>query len=123
MEVVMKLFKITVAMVLLLAASVAVAGKGGPIISGYWEGSGQAIYPDGTIADIVLVQALLSQNGNFIHGGAEFAVIIGDGGEASQEGQMSGHLSGNALTGVLGGCFGEAPNCISAETSPGADAG
>jgi hypothetical protein len=69
MEVVMKLFKITVAMVLLLAASVAVAGKGGPIISGYWEGSGQAIYPDGTIADIVLVQALLSQNGNFIHGG------------------------------------------------------
>jgi len=110
----MKLVKVLVAAVLLLAAGAAVAGKGGPIASGFWEGSGQAVYPDGTIAEIILVEALLSQDGNFIHGGAEFTVIIGDNDPVTQEGQMSGHISGNAVTGVLGGCFAEAPNCIGA---------
>jgi hypothetical protein len=112
MEVVMKLIKVLVAAVFLLAAGVAVAGKGGPIASGYWEGSGQAVYPDGTIAEITLVEALLLQDGNFIYGGAEFMVIIGDNEPVSQEGQLSGHISGNAITGVMGGCFAEAPNCI-----------
>ena len=102
------------AIVLLTVAGTAVAGKGGPIIAGYWEGAGQAMYPDGTSAEIVFVGALLSQDGNFFHGGAAFIVIVGEGEPALQEGQMSGHISGNAVTGVLGGCFAEAPDCAGA---------
>lgn len=102
------------ALVLLVFSGAVMAGKGGPIASGYWEGSGEAIYPDGTKADIVLVQALLAQDGNFIFGGAAFSVIVGDGELDTQEGQMSGHLKGNKLKGLLGGCLDEAPDCIGA---------
>jgi hypothetical protein len=102
------------ALLLLVFSGAALAGKGGPIAAGYWEGSGEAIYPDGTKANIVLVQALLAQDGNFIHGGAAFSVIIGDADPVTQEGQMSGHLRGNKVKGLLGGCFGDAPNCVGA---------
>jgi hypothetical protein len=110
----MKLIKILLAAGLLLVAGGAVAGKGGPIASGYWMGDGQAIYPDGTIAEIISVAALLTQDGNFIYGDAEFHVVINDGDPLMQQGQMSGHISGNAIKGVLGGCLGEAPNCLGA---------
>jgi hypothetical protein len=114
MEVDMKLLRILVAIAFLMAAGAAIAGKGGPDASGYWIGSGQAIYPDGTLAEITLVQVLLTQDGNFIHGGAEFTVMIGENNPVMQEGQMSGNISGNVLKGVMGGCFAEAPNCIGA---------
>ena len=110
----MKLFKVLMAVCFLVAASVAVAGKGGPIASGYWEGSGQAMYPDGTSAEITLVQTLLTQEGSFIYGGAKFIVIVGENDPSEQLGQMSGHISGNDLRGVMGGCFTEAPDCIGA---------
>jgi hypothetical protein len=102
------------AIAFLTVAGAAVAGKGGPIAAGYWEGAGQAMYPDGTSAEITFVEALLFQDGNFIYGGAAFTVIVGENEPTTQESQMSGHISGNALTGVLGGCFAEAPNCIGA---------
>lgn len=102
------------ALVLLVCSGAAMAGKGGPIAAGYWEGSGEAIYPDGTKAKIVLVQALLAQDGNFIYGGAAFSVIVGDGELVEQEGQMSGHLKGNKVKGLLGGCLPEAPECVGA---------
>ena len=110
----MKLFKVLMAVCFLMTASVAVAGKGGPIASGFWEGSGQAMYPDGTSAEITLIQALLTQEGNFIYGGAEFTVIVGENDPSTQPGQISGHISGNDLTGVMGGCFADAPDCIGA---------
>ena len=110
----MKLFQVLVAVGFLMVAGVAVAGEGGPIASGFWVGSGQAMYPDGTSAEITLVQTLLTQEGNFIYGGAEFTVIVGDNDPTVQAGQMSGQISGNDVTGVLGGCFAEAPNCIGA---------
>ena len=72
------------------------------------------MYPDGTSAEITLVQALLTQDGNFIYGGAEFTVIVGENDPAMQAGQLSGHISGNAIKGAMGGCFAEAPNCIGA---------
>ena len=97
-----------------MVAGTVVAGKGGPIASGYWEGSGQAMYPDGTSAEITLVQTLLTQEGNFIFGEAEFTVIVGENEPAIQAGQMSGHISGNDIMGLLGGCFTEAPDCIGA---------
>jgi hypothetical protein len=102
------------AIALLAIAGSALAGKGGPIAAGYWQGHGQAIYPDGTSAEITFVEAILFQEGNFIHGGAAFTVVIGENDPVTQEGQMSGHIQGNALTGVMGGCFAEAPNCIGA---------
>jgi len=108
----MKFFQVLIAVSFLLATSVAVAGKGGPIASGYWEGSGQAMYPDGTSAEITLVQTLLTQEGNFIYGEAKFIVIVGENDPSEQLGQMSGHIKGNDLTGVMGGCFTEAPDCI-----------
>ena len=110
----MKLFKVLMAVCFLMTASVAVAGKGGSIASGFWEGSGQAMYPDGTSAEITLIQALLTQEGNFIYGGAEFTVIVGENDPSTQPGQISGHISGNDLTGVMGGCFADAPDCIGA---------
>ena len=58
------------------------------------------------------MQVLLHQDGSFIYGGAEFTVIIGDNEPMMQEGQMSGHISGNAIKGLMGGCLAEAPNCI-----------
>jgi len=112
MEVKMKLFKVLIAVSILMVAGTAVAGEGGPIASGYWQGSGQAMYPDGTTAEITLVQTFLTQEGNFIYGEAEFTVIVGENDPATQPGQMSGYISGNAITGVLGGCFAEAPSCI-----------
>jgi len=110
----MKFLKVLLIAFFLLSAGAAVAGKGGPIVTGAWEGSGQAIYPDGTIAEIILVEAFLVQDGNFIHGGAVFTVIIGENDPVANEGQLSGHISGNALKGLLGGCFADAPNCIGA---------
>lgn len=109
----LKIF-LVLSLVLLIFSGAALAGKGGPIISGYWEGAGQAIYPDGTIAEIVRVEALLAQDGNFIFGGAAFSVVINGGDPVTQEGQLSGHIRGNAVKGLLGGCFAEAPNCIGA---------
>ncbi|MEE4243755.1 MAG: hypothetical protein V2I36_20015 [Desulfopila sp.] len=108
----MKLIKVFLAAGLLLVAGGAVAGKGGPIASGYWMGDGQAIYPDGTVAEIISVAALLSQDGNFIYGGAEFHVIINDGDPVVQQGQISAHISGNQLKGVMGGCLTVAPDCL-----------
>lgn len=108
----MKLFKLLIAVSFLMLAAEAVAGKGGPIVSGYWEGSGQAMYPDGTIVEIALVEALLVQEGNFIYGGAEFTVIIDDISMPPQAAQMSGHISGNEIKGLLGGCLSEAPDCL-----------
>jgi hypothetical protein len=104
---------------LMLAFAPAYAGKGGPIAEGYWAGAGQAVYPDGTIADITRVEAMLFQDGNFIYGGAEFEVIVGDNPPWVQQGQLSGYLSGNEINGVLGGCFGPAPDCAGAGTLQG----
>ena len=112
MEVNMKLLRLFIAVIFLMVAGVALAGKGGPVVSGYWEGYGQAMYPDGTIVEIALVEALLVQEGNFIYGGAEFTVIIDDISMPPQAAQMSGHISGNEIKGLLGGCISEAPDCL-----------
>ena len=104
-----------IAIALFVFAGAAVAGKGGPIITGYWEGTGQAMYVDGTIANIKSVIADLHQEGDFIYGVAQFEVTVGDNPEPMiQVGQMSGHISGNAITGVLGGCITTAPDCVGA---------
>ena len=104
---------------LLILLAPAWAGKGGPIAAGYWEGAGQAIYPDGTAAEITRVEAMLFQDGNFIFGDAEFEVIVGELPPVTQQGQMSGHLFGNEIKGVLGGCFAPAPDCLGAGTFEG----
>ena len=85
---------------LLLAAAPAVAGKGGPTVEGFWGGAGHAIYPDGTIVEIVEVEASLLQDGYFFFGEASFTVILGDSDQVTQDAQMSGHIKGNALTGL-----------------------
>jgi hypothetical protein len=105
---------------LLIVFAPAQAGKGGPIAEGFWQGAGQAIYPDGTFAEITRVEALLFQDGNFIYGGAEFEVIVGDSPAVVQQGQMSAHMMGNKIKGVLGGCFGPPPEyCLGAGTFEG----
>ena len=115
----MKILKILVAAVFLLAAGSAVAGKGGPIIAGVWAGSGQAMYLDGTPAIIVSVSVVLYQEGNFFYGLAEFEVTVGEDEQPTQFGQLSGHISGNAVKGVMGGCEGPAPACFGAATFDG----
>ena len=109
-----------IALSFLLVSAAAIAGKGGPIISGYWEGSGQAMYVDGTSAEITLVSAELFQDGNFFYGFAQFEVLIGDNPEpVTHQGQMSGHIKGNAITGVLGGCITTPPDCLGGATLDG----
>lgn len=107
------------AIALLIVFAPAYAGKGGPIAEGLWLGAGHAVYPDGTIAEITRVEALLSQDGNFIYGYAEFDVTIDGYQMDTQVGQMSGHLMGNKITGVLGGCEEPAPACGGAGTFDG----
>jgi hypothetical protein len=71
------------------------------------------------MADITSVDAYLTQNGKFLSGYASFQVEI-DGDELDlQEGQMSGHISGNAISGVLGGCDPYAPYCAGAAVFEG----
>jgi len=93
----------------------AVAGNGGPIVAGLWEGTGQAMYMDGTTAEITLVMADLYQEADFVYGVAQFTVIVGDSTvPETQTGQMSAHIQGNAIKGVLGGCVTTAPDCVGA---------
>jgi len=94
----------------LTVAGAAVAGKGGPIITGVWAGTGQAMYVNGTSADIVSVYAELIQEGKFFSGFAVFEVTVG----GTQEAQMSGHISGNSIKGIMGFCPGPAPECFGA---------
>ena len=108
------------ALSLCVVAGAAVAGKGGPLVTGSWEGAGQAMYVDGTTAEIVFVGADLAQEGNFIHGVAGFVVFVGDNPvPVEQFAQMSGHISGNAISGIMGGCLTEAPDCLGAATFAG----
>ena len=99
---------------LLLVLAPAYAGKGGPIAEGLWGGAGHAIYPDGTTARITRVEVELFQDGNFVYGNAEFDVIVEGFPEFTQQGQMSAHIKGNKIKGVLGGCLPAAPECLGA---------
>jgi hypothetical protein len=103
----------------ILIVTSAVAGGGRPTAAGHWEGTGRAMYMDGTSADITLVIADLSQEGKFIYGTAQFTVIIGDNDPDTQVGQMSGHIQGNSIEGVLGGCVTTAPDCAGAAVFDG----
>jgi hypothetical protein len=69
----------------------------------------QGIYADGTTAEIV-VTLDLNEEGDFVHGTAGFTVDI-DGSAIEQAGQISGHIQGNAINGIFGGCITVAPDC------------
>ena len=94
----------------LFIATGAVAGKGGKNIAGMWEGTGQAMYMDGTTAEITVDSASIYQEGEFVYGDVSLTYVIG-GNSTSQLGQVSGHIQGNVLTGIFGGCQGPAPDC------------
>ena len=106
--------KLFALLALSILAAAAFAAKGGPIISGVWVGSGQAIYMDGTTAEIVVDLVSIYQEGNFIYGDSQFTVTVGDGDPQTLPGQLSGYIQGNALKGIFGGCITEAPNCVGA---------
>ena len=80
--------------------------------AGIWEGTGQGIYPDGTTSQITDVSANLAQEGNFIYGTAQFTLTVGNNDPVVQVGQLSGHIQGNAVKGLFGGCLGPAPDCV-----------
>lgn len=99
----------------ILGAAGAVAAKGGPIVAGFWAGAGQAIYMDGTIAEIAVDRVDISQVGNFVYGDSQFTVTLGDGPPQTLLGQLSGYIQGNALKGTFGGCAPDgAPDCVGA---------
>jgi hypothetical protein len=99
---------------LLLVLAPAYAGKGGPIAEGIWSGAGHAIYPDGTTAEITRIDAQLFQDGMFVYGDAEFDVVVEGFPMYTQPGQMSAHMYGNKIKGVLGFCLPAAPECVGA---------
>ena len=108
-------YPIICAAALMLAAGSAIAGKGGRDVSGYWTGSGQAMYVDGTTASITSVDAELQQDGQFVYGLASFDVLVGDATEPdTQQGMISAFFDGKTIKGVLGGCIAEAPDCFGA---------
>jgi hypothetical protein len=80
--------------------------------AGQWEGTGQGIYPDGTTSQITDASANLAQEGNFIYGTAQFTLTVGNNDPVVQVGQLSGHIQGNAVKGLFGGCPGPAPDCV-----------
>ena len=93
----------------------ALAGKGGPLVTGTWTGTGQAIYMDGTEATIIVDFAHLNQTeDNFVYGNSQFRVTVGNNPKQTLPGQISGYIQGNILKGAFGGCAGPAPNCIGA---------
>lgn len=98
----------------ILGAAVAFAGKGGPIVAGLWAGSGQAIYMDGTVADIAVDRVSVYQEGNFVYGDSQFTVTIGAGDPQTLPGQLSGYIHGNVLKGTFGFCITVAPDCVGA---------
>jgi len=109
---------------LLCIPGVTIAGSDEPTTEGFWVGDGRAMYVDGTQATISSISALLFQDEKYFHGFAQFEVWIGDATQpVIQEGQISGHLSGNAIKGVMGGCFGVAPDCLGAAVLEGKLAG
>ena len=110
----MKRILIAVLALSILGAAGAVAGKGGPIVAGSWDGAGQAIYMDGTVAQIIVDFVSISQYGNFVYGDSQFRVKIGDGDLQTLPGQLSGYIHGNVLKGTFGGCMPAAPNCFGA---------
>jgi len=81
--------------------------------AGTWEGTGQGIYPDGTTSQITDAVAVLTQDGNFISGTAQFNLSVGGVDQGLQVGQLSGHIQGNAVKGIFGGCPVPAPDCVS----------
>jgi len=104
----------------LVAGVGAFAGQGGPIVAGSWTGYGQAIYMDGTMAQITIESAMLYQQGDFVYGNAQFSVAIGgDDPILLPPAQLSGHVQGNRIKGTFGACFGPAPNCFGAAVFEG----
>ena len=103
----------------ILCATGAFAGKGGPIIAGSWAGLGQAIYMDGTTAEIAVDFVSVYQKGNFVYGDSQFTVTIGDGSPQTLPGQLSGYIQGNVLKGTFGMCMPAAPDCIGAAVFEG----
>jgi hypothetical protein len=84
------------------------------VAAGQYEGTGQGIYMDGTTSVITDVTSDISQEGNFIYGTAQFTVTVGVNDPVTQGGQLSGHIQGNAIKGLFGGCTGPAPECVGA---------
>ena len=82
------------------------------VAAGQYEGTGQGIYMDGTTSQITDVTANLSQEGTFIYGTAAFTVTVGVNAPVTEAGQLSGHIQGNAIKGLFGGCAGPAPDCV-----------
>lgn len=90
----------------------AVAGPGGINISGTWKGAGQAMYVDGNTATIAIDPVSISQTDDgFVYGTVSLTYEIG-GVTTSQTGQVSGHIQGNVLKGILGFCQTVAPDCV-----------
>lgn len=112
-----KLFSIFALSIFILTS--ALAGKGGPIVSGMWTGTGEAMYMDGTTADITVDYASLTQQGNFVYGNSQFTVKVGENDPQTLPGQISGYIHGNVLKGTFGVCLTVAPDCIGAAVFEG----
>ena len=88
------------------------SGSDGQVAAGQYAGTGQGIYMDGTTSQITDVTANISQEGTFIYGTAAFTVTVGVNDPVTQGGQLSGHIQGNAIKGLFGGCITVAPDCV-----------
>jgi len=88
-------------------------GGDGQIVAGQWGGTGEGIYMDGTTSVInpVTAEVFQEEGSNFFYGAAQFTVTVGDNDPDVQVGQMSGHIQGNAIKGLFGGCITVAPDC------------
>lgn len=100
----------------------AFAGRGGPSVEGYWIGSGQAIYLDGTVVEITRIEAWLEQTGAFVHGETFFTVAFGPD-ELTFPGLASAYIKGNVIRGTFGLCETVAPDCQGAAVFEGKIAG
>jgi len=103
----------------IVTSAVAGKGEGGPNIAGMWEGTGQAMYMDGTTAVFTVDFASIYQEGKFVYGDIQITTIVGENDPVTQPGQVSGHIQGNVLKGTFGGCLTVAPDCFGVSTLEG----
>jgi hypothetical protein len=88
------------------------SGGDGQNAAGQYAGTGQGIYMDGTTSEITNVTANVIQEGDFIYGQAQYTVTVGANSPVVEGGQLSGHIQGNTIKGLFGGCSGPAPACV-----------
>ena len=92
--------KILLAVLFLLSISLGGAFAGAPSLVGAWQGEGSAIFPDGTVADLLITADIQVQNGGLVSG--SFLFTFAEDPSTQFEADFTGYIDkAKNLKGVL----------------------